>query len=71
MKTVFRTDSNVEGHLALHQLQNAGIEAEIVGDMLQGAVGEIAAIGNVRVMVDEKDVDAAKEVLAEWEGQQS
>lgn len=69
MKTVFRTDSNVEGHLALHQLQNAGIKAEIVGDMLQGAVGEIAAIGNVRILVDEKDVDAAKDVLAEWEGQ--
>ncbi|MEL7187272.1 MAG: DUF2007 domain-containing protein [Pseudomonadota bacterium] len=70
MKTVFRTDSNIEGHLALHQLQNAGIEAEIHGDMLQGAVGEIAALGNVRVMVDDKDVDAAKEVLADWENQQ-
>ena len=67
MKTVFRTDSNIEGHLALHQLQNAGIDAEIHGDMLQGAVGELAAIGNVRVMVDDKDVDAAKQVLREWE----
>ena len=69
MKTVFRTDSNIEGHLALHQLQNAGIKAELHGDMLQGAVGEIAAIGNVRVMVDDTDVDVAKEILADWEQQ--
>lgn len=67
MKTVFRTDSNIEGHLALHQLQNAGIEAEISGDMLQGAVGELAAIGNVRILVDERDVEEAKQILSEWE----
>ena len=69
MKTVFWTDNNIEGHLALHQLQNAGIEAELSGDSLVGAIGEISALGNVRVRVDESDVEAAKQVLADWESQ--
>lgn len=66
-KLAFDASSNIEAHLVMHQLQQAGIDARIEGEYLQGGVGDLAAIGNVRVLVDEKDLDEAKAVIAEWE----
>lgn len=67
MKTVFDASSNLEAHMAMHQLQQAGIHAEIVGEYLQGGIGELPAAGNVRVVVKANDVDAARQVIADWE----
>ena len=67
MKTVFDASSNIEAHLVMHQLQQAGIKAEIRGEYLQGGIGELPAAGNVQVIVDPKDVDAARQVIADWE----
>ena len=67
MKTVFDASSNIEAHLAMHQLQQAGIKAEIRGEYLQGGIGELPAAGNVQVIVDPKDFEAARQVIADWE----
>ena len=67
MKTVFDASSNIEAHLVMHQLQQAGIEATIQGEFLQGGIGELPAAGNIRVMVGENDVDEARQVIADWD----
>lgn len=67
MKSVFDASSNIEAHLVMHQLQQAGIDARIEGEYLQGGIGELPAAGNIRVLVDSKDVDEARLVIAEWE----
>ncbi len=67
MKTVFDASGNIEAHLVKHQLQQAGIAAEIQGEYLQGGVGELPAAGNVRVRVPEKDVETARQVIADWD----
>ncbi len=67
MKKVFDASSNIEAHLVMHQLQQAGIDARIEGEYLQGGIGELPAAGNIRVMVDSKDVDEARLVIAEWD----
>jgi len=67
MKTVFDASSNIEAHLVMHQLQQAGIEASIQGEFLQGCIGELPAAGNIRVLVDEKDVAEARQVIADWD----
>ncbi len=67
MKTVFDASSNIEAHLVMHQLQQAGIHAEIVGEFLQGGIGELPAAGNVRVVVNPPDVKEARQVIADWE----
>ena len=67
MKSVFDASNNIEAHMVMHQLQQAGIKAEIVGEFLQGAIGELPAAGNVRVVVKETDVEAAKQVISDWE----
>ena len=67
VKTVFDAASNIEAHLVMHQLQQAGIEASIQGEYLQGGIGELPAAGNVRVVVNPEDVEAAREVIADWD----
>ena len=67
MKTVYDASNNIEAHLVMHQLQQAGIDARIEGEYLQGGIGELAAAGNVRVMVDPKDESEARMVIADWE----
>ena len=67
MKLAYDASSNIEAHLVMHQLQQAGIDAVIEGEYLQGAVGELPAAGNVRVMVPETDFEAAKQVIADWD----
>ncbi len=67
MKTAYEAGSNIEAHLAMHQLQQAGIVARIEGEYLQGAIGELPAAGNVRVLVDSGDLEEARAVIADWE----
>ena len=67
MKSVFDASSNIEAHLVMHQLQQAGIDATIQGEFLQGAIGELPAAGNIRVLVAEDDVDEARQVIADWD----
>ena len=67
MKTVFDASSNIEAHLVMHQLQQAGIAAAIEGEYLQGGIGELPAAGNIRVVVPEEDVELARQVIADWE----
>ena len=67
MKTVYDASNNIEAHLVMHQLQQAGIDARIEGEYLQGGIGELPAAGNVRVIVNSKDEAEARLVLADWE----
>ena len=67
MKSVFDASNNIEAHLVMHQLQQAGIDARIEGEYLQGGIGELAATGNARVLVDPKDEAEARSVIADWE----
>lgn len=67
MEKVFDASSNIEAHMVMHQLQQAGIHAEIVGEYLQGGIGELPAAGNIRVVVNSKDVNDARQVIADWD----
>lgn len=67
MKTVFDAANNLEAHMAMHQLQQAGIHAEISGEFLQGGIGDLPAMGNVRVIVHTKDVEEARAVITDWQ----
>ena len=71
MISVFEASSGIEAHLVLHQLQQAGINARIEGEYLQGGIGELAAAGNVRVLVDPRQVDEARRVIADWEANET
>ena len=70
METVFDAENNVEAHMIVHLLERSEIKAEIMGEHLQGGVGELAAHGNIRVVVHPDDVEDAKRLISEWEAEQ-
>ncbi len=51
-------------------LRQHGISAVVLGEHLQGALGELPAGTLVRLVVDEAQYPAAREVIAQWEAQQ-
>lgn len=57
--------------MIVHLLARSEIEASIMGEHLQGGVGELPAHGNIRVVVEPNDAPAAREVIGEWEAQRS
>lgn len=67
MKCVFEASSGLEAHMILNLLELHRITGRIEGEYLQGGVGELSALGFVRVLVDEKDYTEAGQIISEWE----
>jgi hypothetical protein len=67
MKTVFEPSNALEGHMIQDLLKQRGISSRLDGAGLQGAVGELPAIGLVRLVVEEEDFQAARAVIDDWE----
>lgn len=70
MKTLYEAGSAIEAHMLVDLLKQEGIEAQVLGEALQGAVGEIPATGLVRLVVNEADHAAARAVIQRWEATQ-
>jgi len=71
MKCIFEASSGLEAHMISNLLQQVGIVARIDGEFLQGGVGELQAMGFVRVLVEDSDYTKAKEVIKTWDTTQS
>ncbi len=70
MKLLYEALNTVEAHMILNLLEQAGLSARIDGEYLQGGVGELQAIGVVRVMVEDADYADANEIIMEWDAKQ-
>ncbi len=68
MITIYQANSSIDAKLIQDQLGFADIPSHIMGDLLQGGVGELQPQGLVKVMVDEEDFERAREVVENWEG---
>lgn len=67
MKTVYEPANTLEGHMLQDILRQRGIESRLEGAGLQGAVGELPAIGLVRLLVEDEDYAEARAAIDEWE----
>ena len=67
MQTVFEARTGFEAHMVRNLLEQAGISAQVLGEDLVGAVGELPALGIVRVVVAEDDAAQARDVIADWD----
>ncbi|MFT6350374.1 MAG: hypothetical protein ACJAYB_003422 [Psychromonas sp.] len=70
MKLLYEAQNTVEAHMILNLLEQSDLSARIDGEYLQGGIGELQAIGIVRVMVEEKDYLEAKRIIQEWDAKQ-
>lgn len=53
--------------MILNLLEQHRIPGRIDGEYLQGGIGELQAMGFVRVMVADEDYDQARQIISEWE----
>lgn len=67
MKNVYEASSGLDGHMILNLLELRSIKGRIEGEYLQGGIGELQAMGFVRVMVEEEDYNQARQIISEWE----
>jgi len=67
MKLVYEANQLGEAHIIKHLLERAGLHPIIHGEYLQGGVGEIAASGLLKVMVNEASYDEAKSIIQAWD----
>ena len=70
MKKVYETSTSLEAHMVKNLLESEGVDSRIDGEYLQGGVGELQAMGAIRVVVEEDDYPQAREIIDEWESLQ-
>jgi hypothetical protein len=67
MITVYNAMNSIDAHIIQNLLAQQEIQAFVLGEHLQSGVGEIPALGLVRVTVSDTDYPQAKAIVAEWE----
>lgn len=67
MKLLYAADNGIEAQLLRDMLEHEGVFVRVDGELLQGAIGELQAMGLVRVLVHENDFSRAEEILKEWQ----
>ena len=70
MKSVFETSIGIEAHMIKNMLAMNEVVSEIFGEHLQGGVGDLQAMGFIRVMVADEDFPSAQKIVADWEASQ-
>lgn len=66
MKVVYKANDAIEARLMKNMLQQANIDSFIHGELLQGGIGDLQALGLVQVLVDDDDYRIAKEIIDDW-----
>lgn len=66
MLCVFEANNNIEAHMIKDLLEHQGVSAWLEGELLQGGMGELQAIGLVRVVVNDMDQSQAADIIAQW-----
>jgi putative signal transducing protein len=67
MKRVFQAANHIQAHMVMHVLEQAGVHAHVQGEYLQSGAGELPLGNLVGVVVDDEDVEIAREIIEDWE----
>jgi hypothetical protein len=67
MKRVYNAANNIQAHIVMHVLEQAGVHALVQGEFLQSGAGELPVGNLVGVAVDDADVEIAREIIEDWE----
>jgi len=69
MIKIYEAAHGAQAKLILDLLTNAGLNARIDGEYLQGGIGSLQSHGLVKVMIKESDYDQGKQLIEQWENQ--
>lgn len=66
MKTILHAQDLIEAQLIKNLLQSEGIESMILGEFLQGAIGELPPSGLIRVNVEDDIYEQALRLVEDY-----
>lgn len=66
MQTLIHAQDLIEANLIKNLLAQESIEATILGEYLQGAIGELPPSGLIRVVVADSQLEPAQQLLADY-----
>ena len=66
MKTILHAQDLIEAQLIKNLLQTEGIESMILGEFLQGAIGELPSSGLIRVNVEDDIYEQALRLVEDY-----
>ena len=69
MIAVYDALNSLEAHALKIYLIGNGINAKVGGDYLQGAMGDLPALGIVRVFVEDRDRIRAEQLIQKYQEQ--
>ncbi|MCT8125767.1 DUF2007 domain-containing protein [Alishewanella sp. BS5-314] len=67
MKIIFRANDILEAHIIAGMLNSEGIDTYVGGHYLQGAVGDLAALGFANVFVADEQAEQAEQLLQDYQ----
>jgi hypothetical protein len=67
MIIVYNASNSLDAHIIKSLLEQQEIPVYLQGEYLQGGVGEVPAIGLVKVTVNNDHYDSARKIITEWE----
>jgi hypothetical protein len=67
MKYVYSPSENIEAHMLVHMLEQAGIKAFIQGEALLSAAGGLPVGDLIKIAVTDEDYESARKLILEWE----
>ena len=67
MTSVYSASSIVDAHIIRGLLESEGIPAVVVGDVLQGGIGELPVAGLITVRVEDGLAGRAALIIADFE----
>ena len=67
MICVFEASNSLEANILKSRLEQEGIHVFIAGEFLQGGIGELPAMGLMRLMVDEIYAPRARKLIEQWQ----
>lgn len=69
MRCAYEAANTVEAHMIANLLEQQDIGARVDGEYLTSGIGELPAMGLVRVMVSDTDFERARQVITRWESE--
>lgn len=67
MKIIFRANDILEAHIISGMLTSQGVATYVGGHYLQGAIGDLAALGFANVFVEDEQADLAEQLLQDYQ----
>jgi len=69
MFVVYRAENTIDAYLVCNLLKSYAIEAQVLGEYLQGGMGELPLNDLIRVVVFQDDVEAATQIIKKWQSE--